>query len=536
MFSLKSLCVINRKNISENISFDEINSRIKKLANITNEDYLKEPLQVNTDEITLKTIAKLFDGITTRQLDNESAKVCANYESIHNDYGILGGRILASDHQKQLKIMNLISFSSRVNYINEQLPNFFNKLYFEFVNENAEILNKMIDSNRDYILTYFGFKTLEKSYLINKIETPQDLFLRVAISIHFRTSNIDFDEKIKLIYNTYYLTSKGYYTHATPSLFNAGTNYEQMSSCFLLGTEDSLQGIFKTISDTALISKWAGGIGVHVSNIRGNGAKINSTNGNSDGIIPMLKIYNETARYANQCFTPDSWVYSQDGPKQMQDITIDDKLITFDGSFKKVNEVIINTIDKEILEIITFNSILGVKVTNEHEIYSIKNKFKSNNNRILQLLNDKINIPCFYSASSLEVDDFVGYPIPYDYIDIDEYNHEYCYENGLQLNIDNLINLPNYKLLSVLKGVFQSEFFNKETFELKHKSIKLLNQIKYILLHLGILSTSINNNLIIPKHKIFLSIIDIIPDNEITKNYFVWEHIIWCRIMCSPTH
>jgi ribonucleoside-diphosphate reductase alpha chain len=244
-----SLRVINRKNISENISFDEINTRIKKLANFTNEDYAKYELQVNTDEITLKTIAKLFDGITTRQLDNESAKVCATYESIHNDYGILGGRIMTSDHQKQLKIMGLVSFTTRMNYINEQLPNFFNPLYIEFVNTNSEFLNTMIDYNRDYILTYFGFKTLEKSYLINKIETPQDLFLRVAISIHFRTTDISIDEKLKLIYNTYDLTSKGYYTHATPTLFNAGTNYEQMSSCFLLGTEDSLQGIFKTIYD-----------------------------------------------------------------------------------------------------------------------------------------------------------------------------------------------------------------------------------------------------------------------------------------------
>jgi ribonucleoside-diphosphate reductase alpha subunit len=530
MLSPKYLRIINRKNISENISFDEINNRIKKLANYTNEDYAKEPLQVNTDEITLKTISKLFDGITTIQLDEESAKVCANYESLHYNYGILGGRILVSNHLKQLKNINLITFIDRVNYINKELNNFFNPFYLQFVNDYAEILNNMIDNNRDYILTYFGFKTLEKSYLINKIETPQDLFLRVAISIHFRTTNITLEEKFKLIYNTYDLTSKGYYTHATPTLFNAGTNYEQMSSCFLLGTEDSLQGIFNTISNTALISKWAGGIGVHVSNIRANGTKINSTNGKSDGIIPMLKIYNETARYANQCFTPDTWIYTLDGPKQMQDITVEDNLITINGSFKKINEIIINQIDKEILQIKTYNSIVDVKLTDEHEIYCIKNIDNNDNVKVFDLLHNKINLPCYCSASTLQVNDLVGFPIPTYFIDNEINDSKYYYDNGFNLTIDKLLHLPNFKLLNVLHGVFNTEYFNKETFTFQHDSILLLNQIRYIILCLGMITTFENNSLIIPKNIMFLPFFKFEPVYNIFDNYFVWDNIIWCRI------
>jgi ribonucleoside-diphosphate reductase alpha subunit len=296
--------IINRKGETEEFSFDEIKNRIKRLINFSKPPIFTSPLtHVNPHKITFETISKLYDGITTRQLDTESAKVCASLETVHHNYGLLGGRILASDHHKHLKSMDLTSFVKRHNYLNEKLPNFFDPSYIEFINTNAEQLNLIIDTDRDYLITYFGFKTLEKSYLIKyndePIETPQDMFLRVAIAIHHR-SDIDKTTILELIAKTYNLTSLGYFTHATPTLFNAGTRYEQMSSCYLLGTDDSLDGIYKTISDSAKISKWAGGIGIHVSNIRAHGSKINSTNGNSDGIVPMLKVYNEVARHINQ--------------------------------------------------------------------------------------------------------------------------------------------------------------------------------------------------------------------------------------------
>jgi ribonucleoside-diphosphate reductase alpha chain len=300
--------VINRSGETEEISFDEIKKRIKVLIDFTKPDICSESLShVRSTQITLETISKLFDGITTRQLDIESAKVCASLETVHHNYGLLGGRIMASDHHKHLKSMGLETFFQRQQYLINKLPNFFDPSYITFIETNADQLNSIIDIKRDYLITYFGFKTLEKSYLIKHnnepIETPQDLWLRVAIAIHHRYTSDDNkinENKLELIKQTYDLTSLGYCTHATPTLFNAGTRFEQMSSCYLLGTNDSLTGIFKTISDTAQISKWAGGIGIHVSNIRSSGSKINSTNGNSDGIIPMLKVYNEVGRYVNQ--------------------------------------------------------------------------------------------------------------------------------------------------------------------------------------------------------------------------------------------
>jgi len=299
-----SLQVVNRKGETEEISFDEIKNRIKRLANFTNPDYIEYPLShVNTTQITIETISKLFDGITTRQLDIESAKVCANLESVHPNYGLLGGRILSSDHHKHLKNSNLNTFTDRLRYLNDNLRDFYNSSFVEFVLNNEEQINSILEMERDFLISYFGFKTLEKSYLIRHndepIETPQDVFLRVAINIHYRSSH-DLETIFEMIKNTYDLTSKGYFTHATPTLFNAGTRFEQMSSCYLLGTEDSLTGIFKTITDTAQISKWAGGIGIHISNIRATNSLINSTNGKSNGILPMLKVYNETARYINQ--------------------------------------------------------------------------------------------------------------------------------------------------------------------------------------------------------------------------------------------
>jgi len=296
--------VINRKNETENISFDKISGRITSLVNYTNHECILEPLDnINVIQITLDTILKLYDGISTKELDIESAKVCANKALIHYNYSILGGRILLSNLYKNLKKLELTTFSSRVIYLHNNLPNYYNVNYIKFVLDNKDSLNNFIKPDRDYLITYFGFKTLEKSYLMkindNIIETPQDLYLRVAINNHYRTKD-DIHNILNYIKTTYDNMSLGYFIHATPTLFNSGTNYEQLSSCYLLGTEDSLNGIYKTISDVAQISKWAGGIGIHISNIRAKGALISSTNGKTDGIIPMLKVYNETARFVSQ--------------------------------------------------------------------------------------------------------------------------------------------------------------------------------------------------------------------------------------------
>jgi ribonucleoside-diphosphate reductase alpha subunit len=218
------------------------------------------------------------------------------------DFGILGARIVISNHQKNTDydILSVVKkLKNNKDIQGNPAPLVSDELY-DIVSSNTEFLQNMIDFERDYLLDYFGFKTLERSYLLKVnegkvkkiVERPQHLFLRVAIGIH----GDDF-ESVKKTYDNMSLKN---YTHATPTLFNAGTPHSQLSSCFLLGTEDSVEGIFETMTDCAKISKWSGGIGLHISNIRANGSYIRKTAGTSDGIVPMLKVYNDIARYINQ--------------------------------------------------------------------------------------------------------------------------------------------------------------------------------------------------------------------------------------------
>jgi ribonucleoside-diphosphate reductase subunit M1 len=198
------------------------------------------------------------------------------------------------------------TFSQKIKYIDSNLPGFLNSQVVKFIESNTLEIDQIVGSVNPLpeYLDLFGFKTLCGSYLLkvndNIIESPADMIARVAVSIHCRTPGLDIQTIFKSIKSTFTSIYTGLYTHATPTLYNAGTNHEQMSSCFLLGTEDSLEGIFKTFTDVGKISKWSGGIGVHISNIRASGTRINKTNGKSSGIIPMLKCYNDIACYINQ--------------------------------------------------------------------------------------------------------------------------------------------------------------------------------------------------------------------------------------------
>lgn len=298
--------VVNRDGELVSVSYDAIRSRILELCTPS------ERNELDIDVVIVKTIAGLKDNITTGQLDELSAMVCASLQSQHYLYDNLAGKILVSSLQKNIRRIigtpQPATFSQKVKFITKQSSNVFNTEFVYFVLAHADALDRMIDYSRDLEdITYFSFRTLEKAYLTkvndHVVETPQDMWMRVAIAIHFpRTieevkSSAAVLGSIKQVYDD---MSTGLYTHATPTLFNAGMKHEQLSSCYLLGTDDSLSGIYKTISDCAQISKWAGGIGVHISNVRSKGSTIKSTNGKSDGIVPMLKVYNETARYCNQ--------------------------------------------------------------------------------------------------------------------------------------------------------------------------------------------------------------------------------------------
>ena len=285
--SSSQMYVIKRNGEKENMMFDKITLRISKLVN------KNETATIDPTIVAMKVINAIYCGITTEELDLESAKICSNMVVINPIYGNLGGRILVSNLHK--KTIN--TFVEKMEFIQYD-TSILNTEWFAWIVSNRDAINNMMVYDRDYIFDFFGFKTLEKSYLIKNqkndtiYERPQDMFMRVASYICMGDLNTT---KI-----TYDMLSNKAYTHASPTLFNAGTWRPQLSSCFLLGTNDNLEGITKTWDRVARISKWAGGIGLHISNIRSKGSIIKGTNAQSSGIVPMLRVYNDIARYINQ--------------------------------------------------------------------------------------------------------------------------------------------------------------------------------------------------------------------------------------------
>jgi ribonucleoside-diphosphate reductase alpha chain len=284
---------VNKRNGSqEPVAFDKILSRLKTILNQYN-------LKINCTSLAMKVIDQLYNNISTSKIDELSAEQCASLSSTHPDYNVMAGVISISSHQKNTnpsfyETMSELYFFYDKHGIHHPL---IDGNLFTFTKNNAEFLDQLINHDRDYLIDYFGFKTLERAYLMKlngkPIERIQHMWLRVAIGIHGTNK-----EKIA---ETYEYMSQKYFTHATPTLFNAGTPHPQLSSCFLQAMEsDSIDGIYNTLKDCALISKWAGGIGLHIHNIRASGSHIRGTNGSSNGIVPMLKVFNNTAKYVDQ--------------------------------------------------------------------------------------------------------------------------------------------------------------------------------------------------------------------------------------------
>ena len=285
--------VIKRNGQKEPVMFDKITARIKKLC------YGLNPL-VEPPKVAMRVIEGLYDGVTTSELDNLAAEIAATMTVSHPDYAQLAARISVSNLHKNTKktfsevMTDLYTFVNPRN--NKKSPLIADDVY-EIIQNNKDEIDSRIIYSRDFNYDYFGFKTLERSYLLKlngKIaERPQHMLMRVSIGIHGE----DLDSALE----TYELMSKKYFTHATPTLFNAGTPKPQMSSCFLLTMkDDSIDGIYDTLKQTAKISQSAGGIGLSIHNIRATGSYIAGTNGTSNGIIPMLKVFNDTARYVDQ--------------------------------------------------------------------------------------------------------------------------------------------------------------------------------------------------------------------------------------------
>lgn len=279
--------IIKRNGKEENLSFDKILRRIKKLCN---DDSLGVIDNVDSDIVSQKVINQIYDGISSKELDDLTGQTCISMSIDNPGYGTLASRVAISNLQKSTPD----SFSKCVSILHK--AEVVNDRFAKIVQKHKKELDLMIKDERDYLFDYFGFKTLERGYLLKIkdviIERPQYMWMRVAVALH--------GEDMESVLESYKHLSLKYLTHASPTLFNAGTLRQQLSSCYLLNSEDSVTGIYKTITDCAQISKYAGGIGVSVSNIRAKGSHIKGTNGKSDGIVPMLKVYNETARFINQ--------------------------------------------------------------------------------------------------------------------------------------------------------------------------------------------------------------------------------------------
>lgn len=285
--------VIKRDGRREPVSFDKITDRIRILCYELNE--FVDPVKV-----AMRVIEGLYDGVATSELDNLAAETAASMTVTHPDYALLAARIAVSNLHKNTKKVFSETVEDLYRYVNprtgQEAPLIADDVY-EVIKKHSERLDSTIIYQRDFNYDYFGFKTLERSYLLKLngkiVERPQHMLMRVAVGIHL--------DDIDSVIETYELMSKKYFTHATPTLFNSGTPKPQMSSCFLLTMkDDSIEGIYDTLKQTAKISQSAGGIGLSIHNVRATGSYIRGTNGTSNGIVPMLRVYNDTARYVDQ--------------------------------------------------------------------------------------------------------------------------------------------------------------------------------------------------------------------------------------------
>ena len=286
--------VIKRDGRRESVRFDKITARIEKLCNGLDGKH------ISPVEVAKKVINGLYDGVTTQELDNLAAETAASMATRHPDYALLAARISVSNLHKVTSGSFSNTMKRLYTYVDpktESNASIISKDVWRIVKEHAKQLDEAIDYSRDFTYDYFGFKTLERSYLMKCdgkiVERPQHMLMRVSIGIHMD----DIDAAIE----TYNLMSEKWFTHATPTLFNAGTPKPQMSSCFLLTMqEDSIDGIYDTLKQCALISQSAGGIGLSIHNVRATGSYIKGTNGTSNGLVPMLRVFNDTARYVDQ--------------------------------------------------------------------------------------------------------------------------------------------------------------------------------------------------------------------------------------------
>jgi ribonucleotide reductase alpha subunit len=361
-------------------------------------------------DVAQKVIEGITPDIETRVLDLLAMETAASLTSKHPDYSILAARLAITSLHKETKKSFSETMNDLYSYVNPKTGKhspIVSKKFLDIVNEFTDELDSAIVHSKDHMFDYFGYKVLEKSYLLKldgKVaERPQYMYMRTAIQIWGRN--------IQKAIETYNLMSEGYYTHATPTLFNSGTTRPQLSSCFLLDTEnDSIEGIFNTLKESAQISKNAGGIGISFNKVRAKGTYIAGTNGTSNGIVPFLKIFNETARAVDQCFTSHSKVITENGIISISEIKEGDKVLTTDGSYHSVlKKKEFEKIDEELVVIKTKSGIN--KVTKDHQILVVRNLPKSIEQRyiISGIKNGSYSVEWVSANELLETDKILKY-------------------------------------------------------------------------------------------------------------------------------
>ena len=439
-------CVLKRNGVAETVSFDKILKRIKILGDDAG------GLSINYTTLCRKIIDQLYNKIPTREIDELTAQQCASLSTKNDDYGVLASRVLISNHQKNTNDNFSVIISKLYDYVDMHGKHhpLISKELSDIVLNNGEMIQSWFDFDRDFLLDYFGFKTLERAYLMKIngviVERPQHMWMRVAIGIH--------GEDFEAAKMTYDLMSQKYFTHATPTLFNAGTPRPQMSSCYLLAMEnDSINGIYNTLHDCASISKWAGGIGLHIHNVRAEGSHIRGTNGTSNGIVPMLQVFNYTARYVDQCLHPDTIIYSKKGPVPIKKIVIGDKIIADDGNMYKICKVLHSKYNGDLYKVNIKHTLTELLLTDWHPLLTIKNDtyYQRGFKQIINKLNNNLIKPEFIEVKKINKNNFIGFPIPKYIKDIPQYTNDDCRLYGIMIGDGHIQKNKNQAYVSLNK-------------------------------------------------------------------------------------
>ena len=405
IMSAISMKVVKRNGQLEDVSFDKVLRRIQIAA---------ENLEVNSTLIAQRTLLRIYDHVKTSELDELAAQLSVSLLTTNPDYGTLASRIAISNHHRNTSdnFTDVITALSTQTIKKTGEPmSIISKELMELCALHGPLINAKIDYQRDYLFDYFGFKTLEKlQYLLRDtsgktLERPQHLIMRVSLALW---GSISLDQA----FETYDLLSQKFFIHATPTNFNAGTPRQQCSSCFLLAMKgpDSIAGIYDTLKDCALISKHAGGIGLHIHDIRAKGSLIRGTNGTSNGIVPMLRNFNDTARYVDQCFTPDTLIVTETGLEAIALVTPGQKVLTSDNTYHTVLKQVVHEYSGKMYAVQLENHFAPVCVTEDHPILSFHDDPEIGTSYLLDQIRAGVKHADYHEVKELEVGDFTVFP------------------------------------------------------------------------------------------------------------------------------